>query len=457
MQPPRHRKSQLISITITLVLALIITNTVVIHPANYGIVFQSSADDVKNKITTTKSTTTIIPITSNNNDNYAGSSNRKVTEESSTANANPSSFVVVQKRNIVRTLDNNSASSNTGSNDNLTKSTVVLNTNRTYYRYTNTKSKNQIANLENNINSDNNSNIGGILNKNINIALVAPTFTAVAYDDNSFYTFYKLYGNTSVGTNVTSNISLLSRHITNHDILRASIVMLKLVDNLKLINPNSHVTILTDADVDNGSLFNDNNNNNNNIYDVAILGHQEYVTQQEYDNMKKFVTNGGTMILLDGNVFYAEVKYNPHTKTESLVKGHWWAFNGKSAWRSIGERWPEETSQWVGSNYLCYRCVSAFGNDPFEYIPHEEQYISNHNDSILLNYDAEIGKTKIDNNKQPTIASYELNYQKGKVVALGIFSDDVIDNATFNKFFDRLLTKYATNTGIYSHQIKENF
>jgi hypothetical protein len=65
----------------------------------------------------------------------------------------------------------------------------------------------------------------------------------------------------------------------------------------------------------------------------------------------------------------------------------------------------------------------------------------------LLDYDAVIGKTKIDN-KQPTIATYELNYQKGKVVALGIFSDDVIDNATFNKFFDRLLTKYARNTGI---------
>jgi hypothetical protein len=438
MQPPRHRKSQLLSISITLVLVLIIANIVVRPPVNYGIIFQSSAD-VNNK------STTIIPITSNNNDNYAGS-NRKVTEESSTANTSPSSFVVVQKSNIGRTLDNNSASGNASSNYNLTKSTVVLNTNRTYYRYTNTKSKNQIANLENNINSDNNSNIGSILNKNINIALVAPTFTAAAYDDNSFYTFYKLYGNTSVGTNVTSNLNLLSRHITNHDILRASIVMLKLVDNLKLIKPNSHVTILTDADVDNDSLFS-NNNNNNNIYDVAILGHQEYVTHQEYDNMKKFVTNGGTMILLDGNVFFAEVKYNPQTKTESLVKGHWWAFNGKSAWRSIGERWAQETSQWVGSNYLCYKCVSAFGNDPFEYTPHEEQYISNHNDSILLDYDAVTGKTKIDN-KQPTIASYELNYQKGKVVALGIFSDDVIDNSTFNKFFDRLLTKYATNTGI---------
>ena len=328
---------------------------------------------------------------------------------------------------VSRTSDASSSvstnSGNNNNNNNLTKSAVVVRTNRTYYIDANAKSKNQLLN-----------------NKTVNnIALVAPTFTVAAYEHNSFYTFYNLYTNTSMTTNVTSNLNLLSHKITNKDALKASIVMLKLVDNLKLINPNSHITILTDADVDNGSLFNNSNyNKDNNIYNVAILGHQEYVTQQEYDNFKKFVTNGGTMVLLDGNVFYAEVKYNPHTKTESLVKGHWWAFNGKSAWRSIGERWAQETSQWVGSNYLCYRCISAFGNDPFEYSPHEEQYISNHNDSILLNYDAEIVKTKIYS-KQPTIAAYELNYQKGKVVALGIFSDDVIDNSTFNKFFDNLL------------------
>jgi hypothetical protein len=74
----------------------------------------------------------------------------------------------------------------------------------------------------------------------------------------------------------------------------------------------------------------------------------------------------------------------------------------------------QETSQWVGSNHLCYRCISAFGNDPFEYRSHEEQYISNHNDSILLNYDAEIGKAKIDS-KQPTIAAYELIIKKEKL------------------------------------------
>jgi hypothetical protein len=385
------------------------------------------------------------------NYNRYDSSNIKAPSESSTNNIIPSSFIVVQKNNIGERVSGSSLSNS--SNSNLTKSGVIVHINRQYYRYTNTKNKNQAANLENNngninINNNNNKSLADdIFNKDINIALIAPTFTTAAYDDNSFYTFYNLYSNTSATTNVTSNLNLLSHNITNHDMLRASLVMLKLVDNLKLINPNSHITILTDADVDNGSLFN-NKNRDNNIYDLAILGHQEYITQQEYDNLKRFVTNGGTMMLLDGNVFFAEVKYNAHTKTESLVKGHWWAFNGKSAWRSIGERWAQETSQWVGSNYLCYRCVSAFGNDPFEYTPHEEQYISNHNDSILLNYDAIIkGKIKIDN-KQPMIATYELNYQKGKVVALGIFSDDVIDNTKFNKFFDRLLTKYATNTGI---------
>jgi aspartate carbamoyltransferase regulatory subunit len=382
MQFPRRRKSQLLSISITLILALIIATIVAKPPVNYGLIVRSSAHA-------------------------------------------------------------SSVSNSSSSNNNLTKSAVVVRTNRTYYIDTNTKSKIQLANLENRIHSDNknnNSSDDGIFHKAVNIALIAPTFTAAAYDDNSFYTFYKLYSNTPAGTNITSNLNLLSRTITDRDILSASVVMLELVDNLKLISPNSHITILTDADVDNGSLF---SNNNNNIYDVAVLGHQEYVTQQEYDNMKKFVTNGGTMMLLDGNVFFVEVKYNAHTKTESLVKGHWWAFNGKSAWHSIGERWPQETSQWVGSNYLCYRCVSAFGNDPFEYTPHEEQYISNHNDSILLNYDAVLttSKNKVDSTKQqpPTIATYELDYQKGKVVGLGIFSDDVIGNTTFNKFFDNLL------------------
>ena len=69
--------------------------------------------------------------------------------------------------------------------------------------------------------------------------------------------------------------------------------------------------MLTDADADNvNSLFFVNGTNK---YDILILGHQEYVTQQEYANLKHFVANGGTLVLMDGNVFYAEVKYDRNT------------------------------------------------------------------------------------------------------------------------------------------------
>lgn len=66
----------------------------------------------------------------------------------------------------------------------------------------------------------------------------------------------------------------------------------------------SHIGFIADQDIDRGSIF---QSNGSNIYDVIILGHQEYVTQKEYDNLKQFVSDGGTMIILDGNVFYAEV------------------------------------------------------------------------------------------------------------------------------------------------------
>jgi hypothetical protein len=82
--------------------------------------------------------------------------------------------------------------------------------------------------------------------------------------------------------------------------------MLSLLKNFRLISPDSNITVLTDADVDNGSIFENRGGDrgvdiNNNAYDVVILGHQEYVTQQEYNYLKDFVSNGGTMFLLDGN------------------------------------------------------------------------------------------------------------------------------------------------------------
>jgi hypothetical protein len=177
------------------------------------------------------------------------------------------------------------------------------------------------------------------------------------------------------------------------------------------------------------------------------------------------VGSGGTMIILDGNIFYAEVKYDRSRQLVTLVKGHAWAFKGRSAWKSVDERWRDETAQWVGSNYFCYGCGIIFDNDPFEYKHHEEQYITNPKDIILFNYGASIPthnnkhklvSTSSSSHLSPTIkgieggmdtkriiATYELNYQKGKVIALGIYADDIVTNNKFDKYFDSLLLKYA--------------
>jgi hypothetical protein len=93
----------------------------------------------------------------------------------------------------------------------------------------------------------------------------------------------------------------------------------------------------------------------------------------------------------------------------------------------------------VGSNNLCYSCKITFANDPFRYRHHEENYITNPNDIILVNYNA----TGPTTGAKYVIATYELNYEKGKVIALGIYSDDIISNGKFDRFFDSLLLQYA--------------
>jgi hypothetical protein len=302
-----------------------------------------------------------------------------------------------------------------------------------------------------------------IKSKKINIAFIKPSFTAAAYD-NSFYDFYTLYKDTPDKKNVTTNLKLLTSKVTSQttDSSSSAFAMFYLSKNIKSLIPKSNIAFLTDADVDAGNIFTKNKDK----YDILIIGHQEYVTQKEYDNLKQFVTSGGTMIILDGNIFYAEVKYDRTTHTVTLVKGHAWTFNGRSAWKSVDERWKQETAQWVGSNYLCYSCGIIFDNDPFEYKHHEEQYLTNPKDIILFNYGASIpthnNKHKLasissssSSHLSPTtkgiagtdtkriIATYQLNYQKGKVIALGIYTDDIVTNSKFDKYFDSLLLKYA--------------
>jgi hypothetical protein len=263
-------------------------------------------------------------------------------------------------------------------NKKATTNRPLLNANSTFYTFT--KNRSEVSTPENNSHTDE-------FGKGLRIALINPTFTSAAYN-NSFYVFYEKNSNTPREVNVTSDLNLLSsRVINNKKELSSSIyAMVYLLRNIKWLTSQPNITLLTDADVDNGAIFEKNNGNSSNIisinsgngissnsnnginaYDVIILGHQEYVTQKEYDNLMQFVRSGGTMIILDGNVFYAEVKYDRNTQTITLVKGHGWAFDGKSAWRSVSERWAKETSEWIGSNYLCYSCEITYTNDPFEY------------------------------------------------------------------------------------------
>ncbi|MFY9869758.1 MAG: hypothetical protein WAK17_08580, partial [Candidatus Nitrosopolaris sp.] len=73
---------------------------------------------------------------------------------------------------------------------------------------------------------------------------------------------------------------------------------------------------------------------------------------------------------------------------------------------------------------------------------HEEQYLTNPKDLVLLNYNASITK-KDSKPVKILIATYTMNYKKGKVIALGLYSDDIMTNRKFIRYFDSLLLRYT--------------
>ncbi len=275
----------------------------------------------------------------------------------------------------------------------------------------------------------------------VNIAIVQATFTEAAYDK-SFYMFYEMYkaeeNKTSASPNTTKYTDLLLSKLDQDP--KTWSALIQIADHLKWLTPKSSIDILTDKDVHTGTLL--FSNNGTNLYDVIMLEHQEYVTQQEYDNLKKFVSTGGLLFLLNGNVFYGEVEYDNNTDTIRLVKGHGIASNGETAWKSVKERWKEETSEWTGGNYkCCFRWEFIFRNDPFGITHVEEHYITNPKAKILLDYNATINRPDPG---QIVIATYELEYKKGKVITLGIWTvNKLFENDRFLRFFDSLLYQYA--------------
>ena len=313
--------------------------------------------------------------------------------------------------------------------------------------------------------SDNGDNDESTSSASKKVALVLPSFTWAAYQTGSFYDFYALYSyiqfaNRDVNITITNNTDLLKDSpipegpfIYYLDLDKRPYIpyinYINLVEDLYR-NHDINPTNLTDADVDQGKIFNADGTN---AYDVLFLFHNEYVTQAEYDNFKKFVTNGGTIVFGDANVLYAEVAYNKNNNTISLVSGHNWNFDHNStAWKGPAERWLDETREWVGSNFLDIpsNYPLRFNNNPLNYTHSEENYVANPNAKILIDYELDNIPTTSGQYLGAVVATYELNYGKGKVIHLGLWGQTLVQNEEFIDFLDNEIIPLSLNSSSYT-------
>jgi hypothetical protein len=297
-------------------------------------------------------------------------------------------------------------------------------------------------------------------NSNKRIAFVENTFTYAAYRNGSFYNFYKKYipitKKPSTIPTITTDLNLLKNRPIPHgpfpyyahprqppDIPYIEYFKI-LLQHVKKNDPL--VTNITDVDVHEGKIF---RTNGSNAYDILFLFHNEYVTSPEYNNLRQFVINGGMIVFAEANALYAEVSYNKANDTITLVKGHEWEFDGKSASRSIGERWLVENKEWTGSNFLDIPSTFkiTYENNPFNYTNGEEQYVTNPHAKILLDYRASFSSDKYPN---ATIATYQMDYGKGKIINLGIWGHELIKNAAFLNYFDNVIMPIALVPGKFN-------
>ena len=229
------------------------------------------------------------------------------------------------------------------------------------------------------------------------IAFVEPTFTYAAYRNGSFYDFYGKYSlSDTTNKTITTDLNLLKNIPIPHGpfpyFAHPSYLDIPYIDYFKILlqhvkNKDPYVTNITDVDVHQGKIFQADGRN---AYDVLFLFHNEYATQSEYNNLRQFVSNGGIIVFTEANTLFAEVSYNKTNDSITLVKGHYWVFDGKGATPSVSERWLNENKEWMGSNFFdvpSYEKVH-FANNPFNYTHTEEQYVTNPEAKILIDYHA---------------------------------------------------------------------
>jgi hypothetical protein len=361
----------------------------------------------------------------------------------------------------------------------------------------------------------------GNVNGKLNIGIVKPTFTAAAYND-AFYSFYSHVGHkfqqqlamehmkgiwrkfdcTKSGQNMpcmplfTAQVDPVSASFATgtipastdenwttdwsgmriHGVHPASqggygaYTMLMHVPAItKAAGPGATVSVIDDRTVDaapsGAALLS--------MFDVLVLGHQEYVTAKEYANFKNYVASGGTLLCMDGNLFYAEVKFIPPNKV-LFVDGHGITYNPQTqmAGNAEFEKWFEETRGWLGSNFnrpgFAYACdkktFTAVGTTnkytPFgPQVAGEEQIIDGPENlggiNIINDYGAIYGFFKrmlIGGStgwqpiwKKPIIATYQKPFGLGQSIVMGLYTDYVFrpgaNPGAFSMFLDQLFSK----------------
>jgi len=151
------------------------------------------------------------------------------------------------------------------------------------------------------------------------------------------------------------------------------------------------------------------------------------------------------------------VTYNATTHLESLVYGHGFAFNGKYAYPipcASGTYiytcpWAKNNTNWEGSNTCMSTCfhtykfngskvnrADAIGNALYnEFGPTAFKAYLSHEENRVTNWTATSISSVFVNDSVNLIASYSHRYQKGLVVSMSVFGDDIIATDPSTQYF----------------------
>ncbi|MDE1854269.1 MAG: hypothetical protein KGI38_11070 [Thaumarchaeota archaeon] len=306
------------------------------------------------------------------------------------------------------------------------------------------------------------------------VGFLIPTFTLTPYVNfnHSFYAFYMKY-HWAQGY-ITKDLEWLKTHVTakwsprelNDEKPLSDFLTSRTASDCGLVL-GTDLRMTDDIAVDNGALFAGGARQ----FDVLILGHEEYVTRNEYDQLRQFVASGGRVVEMSGNTFWGEVNYSRTTQIETFVAGHGFQFDGSRAWATPFEPFDSESAGWFGSTFAVgvwglrgagLQTSGEFGAAVAQGIhgslaftdyayPHDEvNYLRNMTgtDVVAKFYTSAYAKGGSEHFVLPflPVDSYIHRYRLGEVVCLCVFGENIIKTDLGAQFF----LVYAVREGFAS-------